>query len=267
MLEPAPDFPDPESVRDQVVYEQPLNERMRTFLRLEFLFRQARHHLNGRSAWETRASLASFIDVLAILNRGDVRNEVLKEIERHTTNLQRYEAQPGVDRTRLGAVLSSLAKLRENLNNAGKHFTQDLRDCEFLSAIRHRSAIPGGTCQFDLPDFNHWLSRPYKRRRADMDGWLASLEPLENAVNELLWLTRESSPLRHEVAVDGMYQHNLERNACCQLLRIALPAQSNLYPETSASPQRFTIRFRTWRTIDTRPELVTQDVSFLLSCC
>ena len=267
MLEPAPELPESESVRDQIVYEQPLNERMRTFLRLEFLFRQARHHLAGRSIWETRATLASFIDVLALLNRGDARNEVLKEIERHTSGLQRYDSQPGVDRTRLRSVLDALARLREGLNNAGKHFTQDLRDCEFLSAIRHRSAIPGGTCQFDLPDFNHWLSRPYKRRRADLDGWLATLEPLEAGVNELLWLTREASPLRHETAVDGMYQQNIERNSSCQLLRIALPAQSNLYPETSASPHRFTIRFRSWRTVDTRPELVTQDVSFLLSCC
>jgi cell division protein ZapD len=240
---------------------------MRAFLRLEFLFRQARHHLAGRTAWETRATLASLIDVLAILNRGDARNEVLKEIERHTAGLQRYESRPGVDRARLGSVLDGLAKLRDGLNNAGKHFTQDLRDCEFLSAIRHRSAIPGGTCQFDLPDFNHWLSRPYKRRRADLDAWLATFEPLEAAVNELLWLTRESSPLQNEVAVDGMYQHNIERNSSCQLLRIALPAQSNLYPETSASPHRFTIRFRSWRTVDTRPELVTQDVSFLLSRC
>jgi cell division protein ZapD len=267
MLEPAPDLPESDSARDQVVYEQPLNERMRAFLRLEFLFRQARHHLAGRTAWETRATLASLIDVLAILNRGDARNEVLKEIERHTAGLQRYESRPGVDRARLGSVLDGLAKLRDGLNNAGKHFTQDLRDCEFLSAIRHRSAIPGGTCQFDLPDFNHWLSRPYKRRRADLDGWLSTFEPLEAAVNELLWLTREASPLQHEVAVDGMYQHNIERNSSCQLLRIALPAQSNLYPETSASPHRFTIRFRTWRTVDTRPELVTQDVSFLLSRC
>jgi cell division protein ZapD len=267
MLEPAPELPESESLRDQVVYEQPLNERMRTFLRLEFLFRQARHHLAGRSVWETRATLASFIDVLTLLNRGDARNEVLKEIERHTVILQRYESQPSVDRSRLRTVLDSLAKLRDGLNNAGKHFTQDLRDCEFLSAIRHRSAIPGGTCQFDLPDFNHWLSRPYKRRRADLDAWLASLEPLEAGVNELLWLTREGAPLRSQTAVDGMYQQNIDRNSSCQLLRIALPAQSNLYPETSASPHRFTIRFRTWRTVDTRPELVTQDVSFLLSCC
>jgi cell division protein ZapD len=267
MLEPAPDLPENESARDQIVYEQPLNERMRTFLRLEFLFRQARHHLAGRSAWETRATLASLIDVLAILNRGDARNEVLKEIERHTCSLQRFESQPGVDRARLRSVLEGLGRLREGLNNAGKHFTQDLRDCEFLSAVRHRSAIPGGTCQFDLPDFNHWLSRPYKRRRADLDGWLGSLEPLEAGVNELLWLTREGAPLRHETAAEGMYQHNLERNSSCHLLRIALPAQSNLYPEISASPHRFTIRFRSWRTVDTRPELVTQDVSFLLSCC
>src|SRR4026207_513310 len=118
MLEPAPDLPESDSARDQIVYEQPLNERLRSGRRPAFLFRQARHHLAGRAAWETRATLSSLIDVLAILNRGDARNEVLKEIERHTTGLQRYDTQPGVDPTRLRSVLEALARLREGLNNA-----------------------------------------------------------------------------------------------------------------------------------------------------
>ncbi|NIR61926.1 MAG: cell division protein ZapD, partial [Gammaproteobacteria bacterium] len=32
-------------MRDRVVYEQPLSERVRVLLRLEFLFEQAGHHL------------------------------------------------------------------------------------------------------------------------------------------------------------------------------------------------------------------------------
>ena len=39
-----------------VVYEQPLNERMRTFLRLEFLYTQATYHSESPSPWSSRAA-------------------------------------------------------------------------------------------------------------------------------------------------------------------------------------------------------------------
>ena len=37
------------TVHGKITYEQPLNERVRTFLRLEFLFKQVKHHLHGRT--------------------------------------------------------------------------------------------------------------------------------------------------------------------------------------------------------------------------
>ena len=37
---------DPDAELTPVIYEQPLNERMRTFLRLEFLYTQATYHLS-----------------------------------------------------------------------------------------------------------------------------------------------------------------------------------------------------------------------------
>ena len=56
-------YPDPradaEAESPPVVYEQPLNERMRTFLRLEFLYTQATFHSEFDSAWSARARTAT----------------------------------------------------------------------------------------------------------------------------------------------------------------------------------------------------------------
>ena len=41
------------------VYEQPLNERMRNFLRLDFLYQQAVHHHTKADPWSTRAAVAA----------------------------------------------------------------------------------------------------------------------------------------------------------------------------------------------------------------
>ena len=54
-------YPDPqgEAELEPVVYEQPLNERMRTFLRLEFLYTQASYHSEFPNPWSSRAAVAS----------------------------------------------------------------------------------------------------------------------------------------------------------------------------------------------------------------
>src|SRR5262245_41676391 len=63
-------------------YEQPLNERMRTFLRLDFLYHQLMHHEEQSDVWSTRGAVTAILEILAITARGDVRADVLKELER-----------------------------------------------------------------------------------------------------------------------------------------------------------------------------------------
>ena len=55
------------------VYEQPLNERMRTFLRLDFLYQQTLYHEERADSWSTRAAVGSLLEILAITSRGDIR--------------------------------------------------------------------------------------------------------------------------------------------------------------------------------------------------
>ena len=267
MSQSAANAPVRQEARDTIVYEQPLTERMRTFLRIEFLARQAQHHTRQPSAWSSRAAMTSLIEILAIVSRGDVRGEVLKDLERHATLLNGFASRPGVDRTRLDALLERISQLRQQLGNCGANYTQPLKESEFLAAIRHRSAIPGGTCEFDLPDFKHWLSLPEETRYADFQSWFRHLKPLCDAIGQLLWLTRESSPGRSEVAAGGMFQYQIDRSMGCQLVRIALPAGADHYPEISGGQHRFTVRFLTWSGPGRRSVQVAENVPFELTCC
>src|SRR5262250_3064126 len=87
--------------RDALIFEQPLNERMRTFLRLDFLYTQALYHNEMASQWGSRAAMGSLLDILAIMGRGDVRSDVLKELERLLSSLNEFQSKPGVDTGRL----------------------------------------------------------------------------------------------------------------------------------------------------------------------
>lgn len=267
MTRPAPTLSHPQPAAGVVTYEQPLTERMRTFLRLEFLFEQAGHHAAHESTWETRAAVASLLDIVAILQRGDICKEALKDLERAGGELERYQSSSGVDHARLDALLAQVHSLRDQLSRSSQAITHGLRSNEFLSSVRHRSAIPGGTCEFDLPDYSHWLSRSYEQRSSDFDAWMRTLAPLRDTVIRLLWLTRERATESEVIAVGGLYQHSLERKGDWQLLRVTLPASSNVYPEISGSQHRFTVRFHTWTDVHSRPAQTTENVSFLLTCC
>jgi cell division protein ZapD len=250
-----------------IVYEQPLNERMRTFLRLEFLYIQATYHSESPNPWSARAAVSSLLEILAITARGDSRMDVLKELERQVNVLKEYQSKTGVDPSRLKSLMSNLTKLREDLSSIGGNYMAPLRDSEFLSAIKHRSAIPGGTCDFDLPDYSFWLNRPVEVRAAEFNSWLGLIRPLCDSIAELLWLTRQNTKRKSEVAIGGIFQLQFDRENPCQLVRVTLPAEAGLFPEMSGSQHRCTIRFLNWLDATTRPVHVEVDVPFLLTCC
>jgi cell division protein ZapD len=246
-------------------HEQPLNERMRTFMRLEFLYRQMLYNLELEADWGTRAATASLLEIMAILTRGDVRSDVHKELDCQIDKLKRFKSQPEVDARRLDALLKNLLTTRSDVDAAGTQFLQPLKDNEFLSSIKHRSSIPGGTCEFDLPEFSHWLRQPFERRQEDLSDWLAAIRPVCDAVMELLWLMRESAQATEKVAINGMYHHKMQKDSSCRLLRVTLPDDSPLYPEISGSQHRFTIRFLEWSTINRRAVQTGHDVRFRIS--
>ena len=259
--------PSPDAAPRVIVYEQPLNERMRVFLRLDFLYQQAVHHHTKSDSWSTRAAVQSLLEILAITQRGDVRGEVLKEFERQMALLATYTTRPGVDTVRLRMLLTKLHRMREELSNVGALFMQRLRDSEFLNAVKHRSTIPGGTCEFDLPDYTHWLNQPDEVRGADFAHWLAIIRPLGDAVGELLWMTREQGKSRTEVAPAGVFHLTLDRDVPTQMIRIALPVGTDLYPEISGSHYRCSLRFLLWQDADKRPVQAAEDVRFTLTTC
>jgi cell division protein ZapD len=267
MAKPASKIAPPLVCRRSAEYEQPLNERMRTFLRLEFLYQQMLYNTELDADWATRAATSSLLEILAILMRGDVRSDVHKELDHQIENLERFVSQPGVDSRRLDTLLGNLLESRNEVNSAGTQFLEPLKGCEFLMSIKHRDSIPGGTCEFDLPEYNHWLRQPIARRQQDLQDWLSVIRPVCDAVVELLWLIRESARPLEKTAINGMYQHNIQKNDQCRLLRVTLPDDSPLYPEISGSQHRFTVRFLEWSSISSRAVQTGHDVGFQISIC
>ena len=267
MAKSAAEFPKLKPDSGLIRFEQPLTERMRTLLRVEFLYQQARFHARDPSDYSARAAIASLLDIMTILGRGDIRADVTKELDRHTDLLNRYRRAPGIDTGRLNTLLDEVGALKQGLAKVGNHFMNTLKESEFLSTIKHRSTIPGGTCMFDLPDYNYWLHRPPQEREGQLRAWFAQITPVCDAVAQVLWLTREATEPVESIAYGGLYHHSLNRQEQFNLVRVLLPAATPHFPEVSAGQHRFTIRFVEWAGVEARPKQVSDNVHFKLSLC
>ena len=250
-----------------IIYEQPLNERIRTFLRLEFLFAQSAQHLQEESQWGSRCTLSSLLDIISIFGRTDLKTEVLKELERHSSTLNKLKQNPDVDSGRLEQILTDLEKLGAELHKVGGPIAADLKENEFLSSIQQRAAIPGGTCDFDLPSYHYWLQQPAQKRTRDLADWLGRFATIGQAIQLILQLVRDSTVLRPVTAESGFYQKTLDSNHPCQLVRVEVDKKIPCYAEISGGRHRFTVRFLELSRDEGHLKQSSDDVSFRLGCC
>jgi cell division protein ZapD len=253
-------------VSHKVVYEHPLNERIRTFLRLEHLFAKIAHFLPLDNQWASRAVIDGLLDILGATTRADIKTEILKELDRHANLLGRLGQQPGVDSRTLSRVLEELEEVAEKVYKLGGQIAQSLREDDFLKSIIQRSSIPGGSCSFDLPQYHAWLLQPHPQRQRQIQFWMRDLEPIRDAVRLLLSLARGSSDARKVTAGGGFFQDTLSAQAPVQMVRVELDGDLGLFPEISGHKHRFSIRFM--EAVDTeRPSQTERDVDFQLTCC
>ena len=255
------------SQSSHIIYEQPLSERIRTFLRLEFLFNRARYLLEHESPWASRLTFEVIIDVMAVFSRADLKKEIIKELERHAATLEALSRNPNVAQERLEEIRGKVQVMLRELHERESVPGHELRHNELLNAVRQRSSIPAGTCDFDLPAFHYWLERPGSERLHELRDWVAAFDTFESSIALCLQLVRASAAPTREIANGGFFQRNLGSSTPCQMIRVALVRSLVMYPEISAGKQRFAIRFLCPGDATSRPTQTTEDVEFNLLCC
>ena len=171
----------------KISFENPLNERMRTLLRLEFMFAQLAFAVQGDSTWEARYALQSYFELVNAISRGELKTDLLQELDRHHANLTRLAETPGVDPSVLKETLDQISETRGALDGAKLISREMIGQNEFLTSLRQRAGIPGGTCNFDLPALHYWLElNPAETRWEHMREWSQPFQPLVDTVSLLL---------------------------------------------------------------------------------
>lgn len=250
-----------------IYFEQPLNERIRTFMRIEELFMRCNYYLDKNDAFDSHSALSALFELMGLASRGDLKRELMKEIKRQLTNLQQLNSIPSLDQNKLESLITSHNNLINQLDSLSGQLVGHLKDNDFINSIKQRSTIPGGTCDFDLPAYHYWLTQASNDRKHTIQEWLQPFVVINNTVMHCLELIRSSSEVENCIANNGFYQQNLDQNQPNQLIRVIVNENEKCFPEISAGKHRFSIRFLHQPNPNQYPKQVEQDISFKLSCC
>jgi cell division protein ZapD len=247
-----------------ILFEYPFNERVRAFLRLEYLFDRMMFFARPGDARQHQVALTALFDLLDATERTDMKGSVLQDLERQKNVLLGLQDHPSVDVNTLKALLLEIERAANHLNATGKT-GQSLRENEWLTSLRGRLSVPGGATQVDMPSFHAWQYRSETERCADLLRWMTPLMPLQVGIAIVLKLLRESGQVKAAMGPQGAYQQMLSGKTY-QLLRVWVDGSENIFPEISANKYMVWIRFAA-QDGELKPQPVLLDVPFNMALC
>jgi len=248
-----------------ISYEIPLNEKVRTLLRLEDLFARITHFIERDLGLDHHAALITLFEILEVACRADLKSELLQELERQKRALSGLHNNPAISEQALDTILAEIDQVSVDLLAMPGKIGQHLRENEWLMGIKQRASIPGGTCEFDLPSYHYWQEQLASVRRADLLTWLAPLLPVKEGMDIVLRLLREGGKVLSFTAHHGAFQQ-MQGGRIAQMLRVNLNRNMACIPEVSANKYAINIRFIN-ADYAAKSSQYEQDVPFELTFC
>jgi len=227
-----------------ITYEYPLNERIRTLLRLEDLFERSRHFVARTEPHDHHMALLTLFEIMEVAGRADLKSDLLQELERQKQVLLSFRNNPDIAEDALSHVLRDIEQASQALFSMTGRIGQYLRENEWLMSI--------------------------KQRTGQLAAWTGPLYPLRDGTAIILRILRESGKPQAHSAVQGTFQQMLGGKTA-QMLRLRLDPTAPCVPEISANKYVLNIRFLAQNgaqgVVDPRPRTADWDVAFELTFC
>jgi len=222
-------------------YEHPLNEHIRTLLRLEGLFKKVLFHIKGGDQSDHHYALNLLLEMLRMVGRKDLIQDLIHGLNKQVLSMQSLTGNPSISPEVLRKTLEKTKESVDMLRN--KRSNPSISKNEWLMNIKKRSSIPGGACGFDMPSYHYWLNKSLEERNQDFEVWLSELLPMYKAIKMTLHLLRSSGAESDYVAEHGAYQQSITPSKKIQLLKISMPNDSRYYPEISGNKYIININY------------------------
>lgn len=235
-----------------LVFEYPTEERIRNYLRLEFLF-QRFHRVQNESYEDSHHfALLTLFEIVECATKGGLKLEILKDLERQKKSCPQFNDE-------LCVAIENLQKIQHKIG-------QNIRECNWLVNIKQRITVPGGTSSIDIPSYYLWRNLSFSQRQEYLQQWASTLEPTGEAISLLMKILRQNQTETECVADHGNYILQSNHQASnIHLMAVKLDSSfKKVMPEISANKYMLHIRFIDTDFCGTRGTQVDYDVPFKL---
>lgn len=251
---------------DFVKYEHPLNEKIRIFLRMEYLWQELEKCLQMESDISCMYGLNFLLQLLEINDRFDLKSDAIKYTDKLIVKFHKLRNNPDADVEKIDEIITILKNSLVRMKSVVGKLSAGIGSNEWLSTIRQKVLLPGGTCPSDLPFLYYWQKFPLTLKVNQILEWREVFHPLVDSIKKVLFYTRQTSKVYEVSALNGNYQKMIDNQYEPQIIIVEVPAKLNIYPEISGNRYRIAIRFLQ-TDLESKATLFTEKVDFKLSVC
>ncbi len=251
------------------VYDFPLRDSTRLFLRLEVLHRQLAAAADHRSAELNRTAVHVVLSLLELVDQEDLRAHLLHQIYYLQRNYEVLRTREDIRQENLKAVLDELERFREELVQLKANTGRTLRFDPLISALRQRDSATSAAMAADLPMYQWWLQSGAERCSEDFLTWVEAFGPLLNANRKFLALLRQRGEYRNCEADQGSFVASIAQDQELWMVRIGIPDGVPCFPEVSGASDsgKIHVRFVQTPVSDAAGELYRPHFAFVLAVC
>ena len=120
------------------IYEEPVVERIRKFIRLESLFTKFYHFREKDLNMENYIALEALCEIYEILTRSDIKSELIREIENQNAVFKKIQDIPDTDSNKLTSVLEKQKLLIDMLHNTKTNYLEFLTNDVLFKTIHKK---------------------------------------------------------------------------------------------------------------------------------
>ena len=258
-----------QQAESKMMFEFPLSERFRTFLRIENLYRRWLHYLASDHKDDHHTALLTLLDLYDFTFRNDVKGDLSSELGRYKQSLSLYYSSPEISEEKLTQTILRMVDAQKQIEQSPK-FGGNLVENEWLLNVKSRLVVASSACSFDMGFYHQWLQEDPAQRRSDMERWAMPFAPLFDAVVFLLSIARNMASNKECVTHNKVFQQPLLGRKF-DILQIEITQDTRCLPDVSANKHVIWLRFAR-PALQARPmgvtnEPIPEEINFRLGLC
>ncbi|MDC0482415.1 cell division protein ZapD [Gammaproteobacteria bacterium] len=231
-------------MNEHIIYEQPVAENIRNFLKCEYLYEKYTHALDQGDIWSIRSSITTLIEISDFVHRINLKVELLKELEKSKLYIDVLKENNQIDILKYDAYHVKIVECLDKLNDIENNPSKTIVDNDFLMQIKNKLYIPGGDNFFDNPSYLNFLASNKSKIFDSINKWYYPFKYLFISSELILSIKRSNAKFEKHTSNVSFFEKRLDTRARIDFVRIRLQKNINVFPDISVNRQNINIIFK-----------------------